>query len=77
MSYDISLYVKSFLECALASNLGDWTNADPIPRSAVEAVIEAARAEGFVPIPGGTKSVGRSAAMSQYSAKIRDLAVWV
>ncbi len=49
MSYDISLYTKNFLEYALRNELGDWTQAEPIPQVAVDAVIEAARAEGFVP----------------------------
>jgi hypothetical protein len=47
MSYDISLYVQAFLDRALASGLGDWRDADPIPESAVEALIQAAVAEGF------------------------------
>jgi hypothetical protein len=47
MSYDISLYVKSFLEHAVATGLGDWTNADPIPEPAAKSLIEAAAAEGF------------------------------
>jgi hypothetical protein len=52
MSYDISLYTKAFLQRALATNLGDWRNADPIPESAVEALIDAARTAGFVPAGG-------------------------
>jgi hypothetical protein len=47
VSYDISLYVKSFLDRALATGLGDWRDADPIPDSAIEALVQAAKAEGF------------------------------
>lgn len=51
MSYDISLYAESFLRRAVATNLGDWTEADPIPPAAVNSVIEAAEGEGFVAVP--------------------------
>jgi hypothetical protein len=51
MSYDISLYVKTFLEHALATGAGDWTNADPIPEPAAKSLIDAATAEGFQPKP--------------------------
>ena len=38
MSYDIYLYEKEFLIRAIKENLGDWTNADPIPEDALTAI---------------------------------------
>jgi hypothetical protein len=47
MSYDISIYVRSFLKRAVETSLGDWTVADPIPRPAVDALIRLAFEAGF------------------------------
>ena len=47
MSYDLALYTRAFLERALLNNLGDWRNADPLPREAVDALINSAEAAGF------------------------------
>jgi hypothetical protein len=48
MSYDISLYEKSFLKRALEEKLGDWTGADAISDQAKETAIAAAESAGFV-----------------------------
>jgi len=57
MSYDIFLYAKAFLERALATNLGDWTGADPISQPAIDGAIAAARGEGFGPAQAGGGSI--------------------
>src|SRR5262249_1463550 len=51
MSYDISLWDRGFLQRAIEQNLGDWRNGDPIPRNAVDSLIERAVAAGFVHAP--------------------------
>ena len=38
MSYDISLYQPDFLKRAIKEDLGDWTEADPIPESAASLI---------------------------------------
>ena len=48
MSYDVALYTRAFLERALATGLGDWTNADPIPEEAVASFVRQVEAAGFV-----------------------------
>ena len=48
MSYDITLYRPEFLRRAIAANLGDWTNADPIPPSTMEAIISRLLSQGYV-----------------------------
>ena len=40
MSYDISLYRSEFLKRALEENLGDWTNADPIPQEDLDRALQ-------------------------------------
>ena len=51
MSYDISLYDRGFLKRAIESNLGDWTDADPIEASAAERLIAIATDAGFRRVP--------------------------
>jgi hypothetical protein len=51
LSYDISLFDKSFLRRALIERLGDWTNADPIPQEASASLVEAALKAGFMVTP--------------------------
>jgi hypothetical protein len=48
MSYDVGLYRRDFLKRAIENELDDLLGADPIPEEAIQAVIEAAKAEGFV-----------------------------
>lgn len=48
MSYDITLYRRDFLKRAIETNLGDWTGADPIPDDAIQALIAAVEAAGFI-----------------------------
>jgi hypothetical protein len=55
MSYDLALYTRAFLSRALQSGLGDWRNADPIPREAVQALITNAEAAGFLRSGGGSE----------------------
>lgn len=51
MSYTIELYSKAFLQCALETQSGDWTNADPLPAAAIEGIVAACLARGFVAQP--------------------------
>lgn len=48
MSYDIGLYRRDFLKRAIETQLDDWLGADPIPEEAIQAAVEAAKADGFV-----------------------------
>jgi hypothetical protein len=48
MSYDISLYKSEFLRRAIEQNLGDWTNADPIPEADLAAIAARLLAKGYV-----------------------------
>jgi hypothetical protein len=56
MSYDLALYKPEFLTRALEQQLGDWTNADPIPADDIDAIIGWLRGRGYVeqvrPWPG-------------------------
>jgi hypothetical protein len=51
MSYDIGLYRRDFLKRAIENKLDDWLGADPIPEQTIQAVLEAAKVEGFVERP--------------------------
>jgi hypothetical protein len=51
MSYDISLYVRSFLRRAVDTELDDWTGADPIPDETILVVVSHVEAAGFVEVP--------------------------
>ena len=48
MSYDLYLYEKPFLKRALEENLGDWTEADPIPEETSRRIRERLRAKGYL-----------------------------
>lgn len=48
MSYDISLFEPHFLRRALADNLGDWTNATPLPIAALDVIRDRLRSEQFI-----------------------------
>lgn len=48
MSYDISFYRPEFLQRAIAANLGDWTDADPISPDAADTIIVWLLAHGYV-----------------------------
>jgi len=47
MSYDIFLYEKQFLRRALDEDLGDWTNADPIPDDKLRLIRERLKSKGY------------------------------
>jgi hypothetical protein len=51
MSYDIGLYRRDFLKRAIEADLGDWTDADPIPQIILDAIVCTAEQEGFVREP--------------------------
>ena len=51
MSYDISLFERQFLNQAVESGLGDWTEAPTIPEDTIQALITIAVAEGFKFVP--------------------------
>lgn len=48
MSYDLALYSPEFLNRAIAANLGDWSDADPISPSTAEAIVTRLLSEGYV-----------------------------
>jgi len=48
MSYSIELYRRDFVQRALASGSGDWTDSAPIPETVVQNIVSACIAEGFV-----------------------------
>jgi hypothetical protein len=47
MSYDIALYEEAFFKRALAENLGDWTNADPISDEKKDRIRQLLSAKGY------------------------------
>ena len=61
MSYDISLYKKSFLKKALEENLGDWTSADPVDEKVIKSIIEKLSSLGFIEEEG--VAIGREFTM--------------
>ncbi len=48
MSYDISLYQPSFLKRAIAENLGDSTDADPIPEESLSRIRRWLLGQGYI-----------------------------
>lgn len=51
MSYDVYLYDASFLQSAISSGLGDWTDAPVLPTSTVSAVVQLALTNNFSQVP--------------------------
>lgn len=47
MSYDISLFDRSFLKRAIETDLGDWTGAEPIAEGVKNLLVSRVIAEGF------------------------------
>lgn len=48
MSYDLTLYRPEFLRRALADNLGDWSDADPIPSSIANTIVSRLLLQGYI-----------------------------
>lgn len=48
MSFNIDLYRPEFIKRAIALNLGDWSNADPIAPTTAESVVSYFQSLGYV-----------------------------